>query len=132
MVTTLNDKITISFWVPKHPFHVCSVIVPCSHWKTCINKFLVIPGSELDPAVIVLGVLLTFCVTVIAVHVFYVNPRRVCEHCKGRFIHSCTTLAVTKRCNQNSITKTHTQKPTKQTNKEACCSLYIAAALNEF
>ncbi|XP_044061694.1 uncharacterized protein LOC122880523 isoform X2 [Siniperca chuatsi] len=40
-------------------------------------------GSELDPVVLVLGVLLACCVTVIAVLIFYVNQRKVCEHCKA-------------------------------------------------
>ncbi|XP_067454423.1 uncharacterized protein [Thunnus thynnus] len=39
--------------------------------------------SELDPVVLVLGALLACCVTVIAVLIFYVNGRRVCEHCNG-------------------------------------------------
>ncbi|XP_044061695.1 uncharacterized protein LOC122880523 isoform X3 [Siniperca chuatsi] len=39
--------------------------------------------SELDPVVLVLGVLLACCVTVIAVLIFYVNQRKVCEHCKA-------------------------------------------------
>ncbi|XP_051275427.1 uncharacterized protein LOC127374300 isoform X2 [Dicentrarchus labrax] len=37
---------------------------------------------ELDPVVLVLGVLLACCATVIVVLTFYVK-RRVCEHCKG-------------------------------------------------
>ncbi|KAI3351110.1 hypothetical protein L3Q82_005661 [Scortum barcoo] len=40
-------------------------------------------GSELDPVVLVLGALLACCVTVIAVLIFSINQRNVCEHCKG-------------------------------------------------
>ncbi|XP_029297832.1 uncharacterized protein LOC115014866 [Cottoperca gobio] len=39
--------------------------------------------SQLDPVVLVLGVLLACCVTLITVLMFYLNRRRVCEHCKG-------------------------------------------------
>ncbi|XP_028446072.1 immunoglobulin lambda-1 light chain-like [Perca flavescens] len=39
--------------------------------------------SELEPVVIVLGVLLACCVTVIAALIFYGNQRKVCEDCKG-------------------------------------------------
>ncbi|XP_062282225.1 uncharacterized protein LOC133986425 [Scomber scombrus] len=39
--------------------------------------------SKLELVVIVLGALLACCVTVIAVLMFYINGRRVCEHCKG-------------------------------------------------
>ncbi|XP_067455927.1 uncharacterized protein [Thunnus thynnus] len=39
--------------------------------------------SKFDPVVILLGVLLTCCVTVIAVLIFYINGRRVCNHCNG-------------------------------------------------
>ncbi|XP_053179627.1 uncharacterized protein LOC128362800 [Scomber japonicus] len=42
----------------------------------------VIPGSKLDPVLLVLGALLACCVTVIAVLMFYINGRRVCENCK--------------------------------------------------
>ncbi|XP_054482622.1 uncharacterized protein LOC129114376, partial [Anoplopoma fimbria] len=38
--------------------------------------------SKLEPVVIVLGVLLACCVTVIVFFIFYVNRRKVCEHCK--------------------------------------------------
>uniref|UniRef100_A0A667WKT3 Ig-like domain-containing protein n=1 Tax=Myripristis murdjan TaxID=586833 RepID=A0A667WKT3_9TELE len=38
---------------------------------------------ELLPAVIVLGVLLACCVTMITVFIFGRNRRRVCEHCRG-------------------------------------------------
>ncbi|XP_029298035.1 uncharacterized protein LOC115015008 [Cottoperca gobio] len=41
--------------------------------------------SQLDPVVLVLGVLLACCVTVITVLMFYLNRRRVCEHCKVTF-----------------------------------------------
>uniref|UniRef100_A0A8D0AF68 Ig-like domain-containing protein n=1 Tax=Sander lucioperca TaxID=283035 RepID=A0A8D0AF68_SANLU len=41
--------------------------------------------SQLEPVVLVLGVLLACCVTVIAALIFYGNRRKVCEHCKGRF-----------------------------------------------
>ncbi|KAI3351505.1 hypothetical protein L3Q82_020348 [Scortum barcoo] len=40
-------------------------------------------GSELDPVVLVLGVLLACCVTVIGVLIFYLHQRKACEHCKG-------------------------------------------------
>uniref|UniRef100_A0A8C2WQW8 Ig-like domain-containing protein n=1 Tax=Cyclopterus lumpus TaxID=8103 RepID=A0A8C2WQW8_CYCLU len=39
--------------------------------------------SKLEPVVIGLGVLLACCVTAIVLLIFYVNRRRVCEHCKG-------------------------------------------------
>uniref|UniRef100_A0A667WZ88 Ig-like domain-containing protein n=1 Tax=Myripristis murdjan TaxID=586833 RepID=A0A667WZ88_9TELE len=39
--------------------------------------------SELLPAVIVLGVLLVCCVTMITIFIFGRNRRRVCEHCRG-------------------------------------------------
>ncbi|XP_039669686.1 uncharacterized protein LOC120566983 [Perca fluviatilis] len=39
--------------------------------------------SELEPVVLVLGVLLACCVTVITALIFYRNRRNVCEHCKG-------------------------------------------------
>ncbi|KAI3351522.1 hypothetical protein L3Q82_020364 [Scortum barcoo] len=39
--------------------------------------------SELDPVVLVLGVLLACCVTVIGVLIFYLHRRKACEHCKG-------------------------------------------------
>ncbi|XP_067455918.1 uncharacterized protein [Thunnus thynnus] len=39
--------------------------------------------SGLDPVVLVLGALLACCVTVIAALIFYINTRRVCEHCRG-------------------------------------------------
>ncbi|XP_073342686.1 uncharacterized protein [Pagrus major] len=39
--------------------------------------------SELDPVVLVLGVLLACCVSVITGLIFYVRRRRVCEHCKA-------------------------------------------------
>ncbi|XP_028446006.1 uncharacterized protein LOC114563351 [Perca flavescens] len=38
---------------------------------------------ELDPVILVLGVLLACCATVIVVLIFYVNGKRVCKHCKG-------------------------------------------------
>ncbi|KAF3694138.1 Ig kappa chain V-V region HP 91A3 [Channa argus] len=41
--------------------------------------------SELGPPVIALGVLLACCVAVIALLIFCVSRRRVCEHCQGRF-----------------------------------------------
>ncbi|KAL7395953.1 hypothetical protein ABVT39_026034 [Epinephelus coioides] len=41
------------------------------------------PGSELEPVVLALGVLLACCVTVIVVLIFYGNQRKVCEHCKA-------------------------------------------------
>ncbi|XP_053179626.1 uncharacterized protein LOC128362799 [Scomber japonicus] len=39
--------------------------------------------SKLELVVIVLGALLACCVTVITILMFYINGRRVCEHCKG-------------------------------------------------
>uniref|UniRef100_A0A8D3AFV7 Ig-like domain-containing protein n=1 Tax=Scophthalmus maximus TaxID=52904 RepID=A0A8D3AFV7_SCOMX len=39
-------------------------------------------GSELEPVVLVLGVLLACCVIVVLALIVFVN-RRVCEHCKG-------------------------------------------------
>ncbi|XP_059201632.1 uncharacterized protein LOC131981372 [Centropristis striata] len=39
--------------------------------------------SELDPVVLVLGVLLACCVTVIASLTYVVNRGKVCNHCKG-------------------------------------------------
>ena len=45
----------------------------------------VIPGSKLDPVLLVLGALLACCVTVITILMFYINGRRVCENCKGKF-----------------------------------------------
>uniref|UniRef100_A0A667WCC1 Ig-like domain-containing protein n=1 Tax=Myripristis murdjan TaxID=586833 RepID=A0A667WCC1_9TELE len=39
--------------------------------------------SELLPVVIVLGILLACCVTVITIFIFHRNQKRVCEHCKG-------------------------------------------------
>ncbi|XP_039669008.1 uncharacterized protein LOC120566551 [Perca fluviatilis] len=39
--------------------------------------------SELEPVVLVLGVMLACCATVIVVLIFYVNRKRVCKHCKG-------------------------------------------------
>lgn len=57
--------------------------------------FFLIPGPELDPVVLVLGVLLACCVTVIVVLTFYVREvrRRACEHCKGTFL-KCTAVVV--------------------------------------
>ncbi|XP_051275415.1 uncharacterized protein LOC127374295 isoform X1 [Dicentrarchus labrax] len=40
-------------------------------------------GSELEPVVLALGVLLACCVTVIALLIFYINQRKACEHCKA-------------------------------------------------
>ncbi|KAM7389136.1 hypothetical protein PAMP_023130 [Pampus punctatissimus] len=42
--------------------------------------------SKLDSVVLVLGPLLACCVTVISILIFYINRRRLCKHCKGRFI----------------------------------------------
>ncbi|XP_054453683.1 uncharacterized protein LOC129090169 isoform X2 [Anoplopoma fimbria] len=42
-----------------------------------------IPGSKLELVVIVLGVLLACCVTVIVLLILYVKQRRVCQHCKA-------------------------------------------------
>ncbi|XP_068571288.1 immunoglobulin kappa light chain-like isoform X1 [Cebidichthys violaceus] len=39
--------------------------------------------SKLELVVIALGVLLACCVTVIVLLIFYINRRRVCEHCKA-------------------------------------------------
>ncbi|XP_068588178.1 immunoglobulin kappa light chain-like [Cebidichthys violaceus] len=39
--------------------------------------------SELDPVVLVLGVLLACCVIVIVLLIFFRNQRKVCENCKG-------------------------------------------------
>ncbi|XP_041800520.1 uncharacterized protein LOC121611870 isoform X2 [Chelmon rostratus] len=39
--------------------------------------------SEVDPVVLVLGVLLACCFTVIVVLILRLNRRKVCEHCKG-------------------------------------------------
>ncbi|XP_042274194.1 uncharacterized protein LOC121901468 [Thunnus maccoyii] len=39
--------------------------------------------SKFDPVVILLGALLACCVTVIVVLIFYINGRRVCDHCNG-------------------------------------------------
>ncbi|XP_067455920.1 uncharacterized protein [Thunnus thynnus] len=50
---------------------------------TKVDTNYVVPGSELDPVVILLGALLACCVTVIAVLIFYINGRRVFEHCNG-------------------------------------------------
>ena len=63
-------------------FVVANVDNPLFHIS--LDCFLV-PGSGLDPVVLVLGALLVCCVTVIAVLIFYINMRRVCEHCKGMF-----------------------------------------------
>ncbi|XP_037636171.1 uncharacterized protein LOC119494394 isoform X2 [Sebastes umbrosus] len=48
-------------------------------------------GSELDPVVLVLGVLLACCAIVIVVLIFYGNRRKVCEHCKGWRTELCST-----------------------------------------
>ncbi|XP_038555604.1 carcinoembryonic antigen-related cell adhesion molecule 1-like [Micropterus salmoides] len=40
-------------------------------------------GSELARVVVMLGVVLACCVMVIVVLIFYMNRRKVCEHCKG-------------------------------------------------
>ncbi|XP_037636170.1 uncharacterized protein LOC119494394 isoform X1 [Sebastes umbrosus] len=40
-------------------------------------------GSELDPVVLALGVLLACCAIVIVVLIFYGNRKKVCEHCKA-------------------------------------------------
>ncbi|XP_042274345.1 uncharacterized protein LOC121901579 isoform X1 [Thunnus maccoyii] len=50
---------------------------------TKVDTNYLVPGSELDPVVILLGALLACCVTVIAVVIFYINGRRVFEHCNG-------------------------------------------------
>ncbi|XP_044219168.1 uncharacterized protein LOC122990112, partial [Thunnus albacares] len=50
---------------------------------TKVDTNYLVPGSELDPVVILLGALLACCVAVIAVLIFYINGRRVFEHCNG-------------------------------------------------
>ncbi|XP_026185565.1 uncharacterized protein LOC113144073 [Mastacembelus armatus] len=46
-------------------------------------------GSEVDPVVLVLGVLLVCCVTVIAGLIFYVNHSKACGCCTGSVRVSC-------------------------------------------
>ncbi|KAL7395615.1 hypothetical protein ABVT39_020235 [Epinephelus coioides] len=52
-------------------------------WSFSKGIFLAVNGSELEPVVLALGVLLACCVTVIVVLIFYGNRRKVCEHCKA-------------------------------------------------
>uniref|UniRef100_A0A3B4TCH4 Uncharacterized LOC111232574 n=1 Tax=Seriola dumerili TaxID=41447 RepID=A0A3B4TCH4_SERDU len=49
--------------------------------------------TKLDAVDIVLGGLLACCLTVVAVLIFFMSRRRVCEHCQGRLIE-CTYIFI--------------------------------------
>uniref|UniRef100_A0A3B4WQZ9 Ig-like domain-containing protein n=1 Tax=Seriola lalandi dorsalis TaxID=1841481 RepID=A0A3B4WQZ9_SERLL len=53
---------------------------------------------ELDPVNIVLGGLLAYCLTVIAVLIFFMSRGKVCEHCQGRLIE-CTHIFIDAKIN---------------------------------
>ena len=53
-------------------------------WGSCTDTLL-IPGPNLVPATVVLGILLACCLVIIILHLTR-NRKQVCEHCKGLYL----------------------------------------------